>query len=235
MSPDKPPLAMHRDLAWALKQQSKRVGEETPSVRGGDWRLATVTTVNGDGTVAVDGIPACRCMESYLNPTVGDVVRIDQSSSGNWLVMGRLAISGTSGWATYTPAWTASSTNPSLGNGSLTGRYQRFGRGRVVGINLIPGSTTSFGAGNYSFSLPATGAASGMALIGHAQFLASGSGSTGNRFAGQCVISSGATTTSPFFPPSETNVAIDFMSPTQPELFRSGDQLRLTLVYETAS
>ncbi len=231
----KPAVAVHRDLAWALRQQSKRVGEESPTVRGSDWRLATVTAVNGDGTVAVDGIPAVRCMESYLNPAVGDVIRLDHNSSGNWLAMGRLATASSSGWAAYTPVWTASTTNPSLGNGSLTGRHQRFGRTRIVAINLIPGSTTTFGSGNYSLSLPAAAAASGMTLLGEAQFLASGSGSTGNRFLGQCVISSGASTTSPFFPPSETSVIAGFMSPTQPEQFRSGDQLRLTLVYETAS
>lgn len=138
-------------------------------------------------------------------------------------------------WTSYTPTWTASTTNPVLGNGTLIGRHSKIGRQATVHINLTPGSTTTFGSGSYSFALPFTAASSGAALIGNAQFLATGSGSTGNRFAGQVVISSGATTTSPFFPPSETNVSLDFMSPTQPENFRSGDQLRMTLVFETAS
>ncbi|GHD70111.1 hypothetical protein GCM10010317_076710 [Streptomyces mirabilis] len=84
---------VHRDLAWALKQQAQRAGEQAPSVRGADWRLATVTTV-GAGTVTADGI-VCRCLASYAAPTVGDVAVISQSSSGNWIALNRLASSGT--------------------------------------------------------------------------------------------------------------------------------------------
>lgn len=83
--------ASTRDLAWALRQSAKRTGEQAPSVRGGDWRLATVTAVNGDGTVDVDGIDDVRRMASYTAPAVGQVIRIDQNSSGNWLAMGPLA------------------------------------------------------------------------------------------------------------------------------------------------
>lgn len=81
--------SVHRDLAWALKQQATRAGEQAPSVRGADWRLATVTAV-GTGTVTADGLTV-RCMESYLFPAAGDVIVITQSSSGNWLAWGRTA------------------------------------------------------------------------------------------------------------------------------------------------
>jgi hypothetical protein len=81
---------VHRDLAWALKQQAKRTGERSPKVRGADWRLATVTTVNTNGTIVADGITA-RCLESYLSPAAGDVVVLDQNSMGNWLCRGRTA------------------------------------------------------------------------------------------------------------------------------------------------
>lgn len=79
-----------RDLASAVTQRAKRAGEQAPSVRGADWRLATVNLVPGDGTVTADGI-VCRCEESYLLPTVGDVIVVSQSSSGNWLACGRTA------------------------------------------------------------------------------------------------------------------------------------------------
>jgi hypothetical protein len=85
--------AVHRDLAWALKQQAKRAGEQAPSVHGADWRLAVVTTVNAGGTVDADGIPAIRRLKSYTAPAVGDVIVISQSSSGNWLAIGPLATS----------------------------------------------------------------------------------------------------------------------------------------------
>jgi hypothetical protein len=82
-------LGTHRDLAHALKQQAKRTGERSPSVRGADWQMATVTAVNADGTVDADSIPAIRCMETYALPTVGDVIYITQSGTGNWLAWGR--------------------------------------------------------------------------------------------------------------------------------------------------
>jgi len=89
--PVKSGQGVHRDLAWALKQQSKRAGSEDPNVRGADWRMATVSTVNADGTVDADSgtIPAIRCMETYLQPTVGDLIYITQGSIGNWLAWGR--------------------------------------------------------------------------------------------------------------------------------------------------
>lgn len=80
--------ATHRDLAWALKQQAKRTGEQEPSVRGADWRLATVTAVGTDGTVTADGLKYRR-MENYQTPTVGDIIAVTQSSNGNLLAWGR--------------------------------------------------------------------------------------------------------------------------------------------------
>jgi hypothetical protein len=85
---------VHRDLAWALKQQAKRTGERSPSVRGSDWQMATVTAVNADGTVDADGIPSIRCMETYLQPTVGDLIYITQGGSGNWAAWGRPSTGG---------------------------------------------------------------------------------------------------------------------------------------------
>ena len=81
--------ASTRDLKSALQQQAKRAGERAPSVRGADWRMATVTAV-GTGTVTADGI-VCRRLKSYTTPTVGDVTIISQSGNGNWIALGPLA------------------------------------------------------------------------------------------------------------------------------------------------
>lgn len=85
--------ASNRDLKWALQQQAKRTGERSPTVRGADWRLATVTVVNAGGTVDTAEIAAIRRLASYTTPTVGDVIVISQSSSGNWIALGPLATS----------------------------------------------------------------------------------------------------------------------------------------------
>lgn len=59
-------------------------------------------------------------------------------------------------WVAYTPTWTAATTAPSIGNGSLTGRYMQAGKTVDFAITLSMGSTTSFGSGAWAFSLPVT-------------------------------------------------------------------------------
>ena len=57
-------------------------------------------------------------------------------------------------WTSYTPVWTAAGTACALGNGTITGAFRR--RGDVVDwrVILTPGSTTTFGTGTYSITLP---------------------------------------------------------------------------------
>jgi len=59
-------------------------------------------------------------------------------------------------WQSYTVSWTAATTNPSIGNGTLTGRYTQIGKTCILMIALTMGSTTTYGSGNWSFSLPKT-------------------------------------------------------------------------------
>jgi hypothetical protein len=55
---------------------------------------------------------------------------------------------------TYTPTWSSNGNEPSLGNGTISGMYSRSGSRVDVKISLKTGSTTSFGTGDYFFSLP---------------------------------------------------------------------------------
>jgi len=59
-------------------------------------------------------------------------------------------------WQSYTVSWTADTTNPSIGNGTLAGRYTQIGKTCILIIGLTMGSTTTYGSGNWSFSLPKT-------------------------------------------------------------------------------
>ncbi|WP_063735629.1 hypothetical protein [Streptomyces sp. RTd22] len=132
-------------------------------------------------------------------------------------------------WTSYTPTWTASTTNPVLGNGTLIGRYLKVGMTCTTQINLVTGSTTTYGAGNYSWALPFTSANAGCTYIGHAHLLA------GPRWIGQFVISPASSTASPFFPSNSTTTTTVFMQPTVPVTLAAGHQLRITIQYETAS
>lgn len=57
-------------------------------------------------------------------------------------------------WQNFTPVWTASTTNPTLGNGTLVGRFTQIGNTVHYSITLTIGSTTTNGSGVYRFSPP---------------------------------------------------------------------------------
>ena len=61
-------------------------------------------------------------------------------------------------WTAYTPTWTAFTTNPTLGDGTIEGRYVQIGKTVHFTIALTFGSTTTQGAGAWSFTLPVTAA-----------------------------------------------------------------------------
>lgn len=152
------------DLAAYLDNPEKP--QRTPVPRSYEifMGLGVVKTVNSDGTVAITynggngdgtttgggpGLPA-GVLGNYV-PQVGDTVLVYSLGTQNWVTRAGGAL----GWSTYTPIWTASTTNPTLGNGSLIGRYKRLtAKTCVVRIDLIVGSTTNMGAGQMTFTLP---------------------------------------------------------------------------------
>jgi hypothetical protein len=55
---------------------------------------------------------------------------------------------------TYSPTWTAATTNPVIGNGSISGRYQVVDKMVIGFFKILMGSTTTFGSGEYRVSPP---------------------------------------------------------------------------------
>jgi hypothetical protein len=131
-------------------------------------------------------------------------------------------------WQTYTPVWSTSGTAPAIGNGTITGRYAILGKVIVCHINLIAGSTTTFGTGTQSFTLPFTAANQGASYVGNAHLLDT------SRWAGQCIISPNASGTSPFFPTNSTTTTLTGLTNTAPQTLTTACQIRMTLVYERA-
>ncbi len=66
------------------------------------------------------------------------------------------AVDGTLGNAltTYAPVWTAVTTPPALGTGTLTGRFKRLAKWGIYTINFTPDGSTTFGTGAWRFTLP---------------------------------------------------------------------------------
>jgi len=132
----------------------------------------------------------------------------------------------TPGWTAYTPSWTASTTNPVLNNGTLVGRYRRpTGADLViVEVRLTIGSTTTFGSGTYWISVPVTPSAT----------------ATLNA-AGACYTLDSGTLDKAAITVFEDNTKVKFVSatagvftPTVPQTFANGDQIRFSIAYEPA-
>lgn len=72
-------------------------------------------------------------------------------------------------YGSYTPTWTAATLNPVIGNGSLSGGYTLAGDLCHFWAQVTPGSTTSFGTGAWSLTLPETASSHRWAFHGVAR------------------------------------------------------------------
>ena len=54
----------------------------------------------------------------------------------------------------YTPTWSASVSNPAIGNGTLSGSYYVRGANVLMIVNIVAGSTTTFGSGFWVLGTP---------------------------------------------------------------------------------
>lgn len=113
--------------------------------------------------------PGSATQDTNLYRSAADTLTTDDSLTvgTNLTVTGTGAFSNinTGAWNTFTPAWTATTgTNPSIGNGTLTGSWYRSGRMISFFIRLVWGSTTAGGNGggseNWLFGLPVVPVAS---------------------------------------------------------------------------
>jgi collagen type VII alpha len=95
----------------------------------------------------------------YTGPT-GHIGNTGNTGPTGWT--GMTGITGPTGpsstdalaWNTYSPAWTASTTNPVIGNGLINGRYKQIGKTIFVNTRIQMGTTTTYGSGQWRISLP---------------------------------------------------------------------------------
>lgn len=131
-------------------------------------------------------------------------------------------------WTTYTPTWSGP-TPPTLGNGTLTGRYIKIGRTVTVSIILTVGSTTTLGSGAYTYSLPFTVASASVHYLGSARLVGT------DVWHGQTSVSTGASSANFTFPTSGTNTKSANQSGTVPETLAAGTTVRATVTYQAST
>jgi len=123
----------------------------------------SVTTVSDFRTYAVavggviPGTSASRPASPYDGLTVWDNdtfnLAVWSASGGVW----RTVPTGNTGaWTAYTPTWTATVTNPTLGSSTIGGRYLKNGKTVhfTISLNITTGGSFGIGSGTYQFSLP---------------------------------------------------------------------------------
>lgn len=138
-------------------------------------------------------------------------------------------------WTAYTPTWTSTGTAPVLGVGAtLVGYYAKVGRLVTAKVSLTTGGSTTYGTGNYEFSLPFTAATTGLAGGAFAHNGSWAIYNVGNVtfYSGTAVILQGI--------PAQiiglVNASANYLGATNPTtLSGSGTQFTCTITYESTT
>jgi len=109
---------------------------QTVCVRKTDSSVNVVTLITGVSTT--------------LN-TQNEAVHI-QSNGSAWVILARTGV--TTPWTSFSGTWTAVSVNPAIGNGTLSANWRRRGDTAEVTYLITMGSTSTYGTGDWIFTLP---------------------------------------------------------------------------------
>lgn len=180
-----------------------------------------VTVTNGNG---VSGNPTITIPDAVtlVTPTVTGLL----NSTGGQIQFPSTQVPSTNAntlddyvEGTYTPVWTASVTNPTIGNGTINGYYTKIGNMVTVNIIISMGSTTTYGSGSYSISIPFTSAR--INQVGAGYIFDNGTGLQ----ACSCYTSTGTTIV------GVPNTGVGTFSPTVPITWATGDRMQFTISY----
>lgn len=118
------------------------------------------TATNWNANVRDQLVIICTSSTRPSSPSAGR--RIYETDTGKeyvyvsstWTLCGDNAVYGA--WTSYTPSWTSAGTQPALGNGVLAGKYRITGKTVELVVSVVFGSTTTWGTGQWYFTLPAS-------------------------------------------------------------------------------
>lgn len=128
-------------------------------------------------------------------------------------------------WEDYTPVWSSTGvTQPSIGNGTLIGRFSRNNKSVTINLFLSGGSTTTWGEVAWKFTPPVPTTASSVPIgVGRAF-----DDSTGNVYVlGLTIAPDG------IFPITAAQPGA-YLSPAAPFAWTTADNLLLSVTYEAA-
>ena len=194
---------------------------------------ATLPKVTFDGESTLSGKRYTVLTPGYL-PRASD--RVILLPVGNtYVIIGSVDqdaanFFGPTAWGTWVPAWASTGTQPNINNGTLSGQYTEIGKTVHASAQLIAGSTTTYGTGTYTFTLPtAAKSTPSTARKAGTAYLRDSSAAANGHFQGVAVIDP-ALSTSTFYVVHEPNV----MGPTVPFTWANTDHLTVEITYQKA-
>ena len=138
-------------------------GTQTYKWNGTSWRLVRTSAQGPTGPTGPAGLDSTAIGATGPTGSVGPtgptgpdgLPSVVPGPTGPTGATGQFAIAS---WTNYSPILYGSSSNPVIGNGSITGRYAYVGA-TIFGEIRIQAGTVGFnrGSGTYSISLPAAG------------------------------------------------------------------------------
>jgi len=130
------------------------------------YDLSTFSSIDWDRRQAIDSATnlSIDWESRRLQDNVGVVILDWQSGmlegTASWANSASSVPPYETAWTSYTPTWTSQTgSQPSLGNGVLSGSYKQIGKTVFVEVRFRGGSTTTYGdntSGAWLFSLPFT-------------------------------------------------------------------------------
>lgn len=132
-------------------------------------------------------------------------------------------------WQSYTPTWAAATTNPSIGNGSVAGRYIQAGNLIIFSATITAGSTTNFGSGAWTLTAPVPATALPRIFQGIAN------DADGGLYPVYGILQADSTTFDLRRNPTTAGSFLQAVQAGQPFTWASGDQFNISGTYEAGA
>jgi hypothetical protein len=212
-------------------------GTQTYKWNGSSWRLVRTSAVGPIGPTGPAGLDSTAIGATGPQGNTGPTgpagpIGLPSNVVGPTGPTGATGVFATSPWTTYTPTLFGSTTNPVIGNGTITGRYMVVGATIFGEIRIIAGTSGfSRGSGTYSVSLPANGIVENYQPVGQVVIRDEGPGIT---YFGTAIFNNNSTNKIELFVHTQVAQYAEGTAVTEstPFLYSANDKILIQFTYE---
>lgn len=213
-------------------------GLQTYQWNGTVWRLVRTSAVGPTGPTGPAGLDSTAIGATGPTGPIGATGPTGPQGEAS-TVTGPTGATGPTGsfaiapWTVYTPTLFGSTTNPTIGNGSITGRYTYIGATIMGEIRIVAG-TAGFnrGSGTYTVSLPVAGVYENYQPVGQVVMRDEGPGIT---YFGTAIFNNNVNNRLELFMHSQSASFDEGSAITEssPFLFSANDKILIHFMYES--